>query len=149
MDSPYRRPGMRSCAVCFLFCLSKRWNKLSSCRWYEMVWRSDGITLIAYLRITVRFTKYVNRLGWINFSLVISWWRHQMETFPALLSICAGNSPVTGEFPAQRPVTRSFDVSLICAWVNTLEAGDLRRRRTHYGVTVMLPDHFWMLTHIL
>ena len=24
--------------------------------------------------------------------------------------ICAGNSPVSGEFPAQRPVTRSFDV---------------------------------------
>ena len=28
----------------------------------------------------------------------------------ALLAICAGNSPVPGEFPAQRPVTRSFDV---------------------------------------
>ena len=28
-----------------------------------------------------------------------SWWRHQMETFSALLAICAGNSPVTGEFP--------------------------------------------------
>ena len=37
-------------------------------------------------------------------------WRHQMETFSALLAICAGNSPVPGEFPAQRPVTRSFDV---------------------------------------
>ena len=33
-----------------------------------------------------------------------------METFSALLSICAGNSPVIGEFPAQRPVTRSLDV---------------------------------------
>ena len=38
------------------------------------------------------------------------WWRHQMETFSAVLAICAGNSPVTGKFPAQRPVTRSFDV---------------------------------------
>ena len=38
------------------------------------------------------------------------WWRHQMETFSALLALCAGNSSVTGEFPAQRPVTRSFDV---------------------------------------
>ena len=28
----------------------------------------------------------------------------------ASLDICAGNSPVPGEFPAQRPVTRSFDV---------------------------------------
>ena len=27
-----------------------------------------------------------------------------------LLAIRAGNSPVTGEFPAQRPVTRSFDI---------------------------------------
>ena len=37
-------------------------------------------------------------------------WRHQMETFSALLDIYAGNSPVTGEFPAQSPVMRSFDV---------------------------------------
>ena len=40
----------------------------------------------------------------------MSWWRHQMVTFSALLAICAGNSPVPGEFPTQRPVTRSFDV---------------------------------------
>ena len=39
-----------------------------------------------------------------------SWWRHQMETFSALLAICAGNSPVPGEFPTQKPVRRSFDV---------------------------------------
>ena len=32
-----------------------------------------------------------------------------MEAFSALLSFCAGNSPVTGEFPTQRPVTQSFD----------------------------------------
>ena len=40
----------------------------------------------------------------------VTWWRHQMETFSALLAICAENSPVPGEFTAQRPVTRSFDV---------------------------------------
>ena len=40
--------------------------------------------------------------------VLFSWWRHQMETFSALLAICAGNSPVPGEFPSQRPVTRSF-----------------------------------------
>ena len=33
-----------------------------------------------------------------------------METFSALLALCEGNSPVTGEFPSQRPVTRIFDV---------------------------------------
>ena len=32
------------------------------------------------------------------------------ETFSALLALCAGNSLVLGEFPTQRPVTRSFDV---------------------------------------
>ena len=42
--------------------------------------------------------------------LALPWWRHQMETFSALPVLCAGNSPVTGEFPTQRPVTRSFDV---------------------------------------
>ena len=31
-------------------------------------------------------------------------------TFPVLLAICAGNSPVTGECPLQRPVTRCFDI---------------------------------------
>ena len=39
-----------------------------------------------------------------------TWWRHQMETISALLALCARNSPVTGEFPSQRPGTRSFDV---------------------------------------
>ena len=33
-----------------------------------------------------------------------------MEKFSALLALCVGNSPVTGEFHAQRPVTRGFDV---------------------------------------
>ena len=33
-------------------------------------------------------------------------WKH----FSVLLAICEGNSPVTGEFPTQTPVTRSFDV---------------------------------------
>ena len=65
-----------------------------------------------------------------------------METFSAVLAICAGNSPVSGEFPTQRPVTRSFDVFFICVWingwVNNGEAGDLRRYRAHYDVTVML-----------
>ena len=39
-----------------------------------------------------------------------TWWHHQRETFFALLVFCAGNSRITGEFSAQRPVTRSFDV---------------------------------------
>ena len=65
-----------------------------------------------------------------------------METFSDLLAICAGNSPVTGEFPARRLVTRSFDVffnlRLKNVWVNIGEAGDLRRHRAHYDIIVML-----------
>ena len=65
-----------------------------------------------------------------------------METFSAFLAICAGNSPVTGEFPAQRPVTRSFGVFFDLAWINggvhNCEAGDLGRHRAHYDVTVMI-----------
>ena len=64
-----------------------------------------------------------------------TWWRYEMETFSVLLALCAGNSPVTGEFPSQRPMTRSFDVffdlRLNKRWVNNREAGDLRRHRAH------------------
>ena len=68
-----------------------------------------------------------------------------METFSALLALCAGNSPVTGEFYSQRPVTGSFDVFFIFArisgWVNNDEAGDVRRHRANYDVTVMNKAH--------
>ena len=47
---------------------------------------------------------------WTILETCIPWWRHQMETFSVVLAICAGNPPATGEFPAQRPVTQSFDV---------------------------------------
>ena len=74
-----------------------------------------------------------------------------METFSALLAICAVNSPVIGEFPAHRPVTRSFDVFFICAWingwVNSREAGDLRRHGAHYDITVMRLTWQLLLSH--
>ena len=58
--------------------------------------------------------KYVTRMRQVFNQLpsypTILWWRHQMETFSALLALCAGKSPVTDEFPSQRPVTRSFGV---------------------------------------
>ena len=64
-------------------------------------------------------------------------WKHVPRYWPF---VC-GNSLVTGEFPTQRPVTRSFMFSLICAWINSWvnnrEAGDLRRHRAHYDVIVM------------
>ena len=61
-----------------------------------------------------------------------------METFSVLLAICAGTSPVTGEFLIQRLVTRSFDVFF------DRGAVDLRRHRAHYDVIVMNQDMgFW------
>ena len=47
---------------------------------------------------------------WLQLRALSPWWHHQMETFSALLSICAENSPITGEFPSSRTVTRGFDV---------------------------------------
>ena len=41
---------------------------------------------------------------------VICMMTSSMETFSALLALCTGNSPVSGWFSAQRPVTRSFHV---------------------------------------
>ena len=76
---------------------------------------------------------------------VQTWWRHQMETFSASLAICAGNSPVHGEFPH----TKASDAELLCfrwsawinGWANNREAGDLRRHCAHYVVTVM--NNYW------
>ena len=67
-------------------------------------------------------------------------WRHQMEAFSALLALCEGNSPVTSEFPSQRPVMRRFVFSFICTWitgwVNGHDAGDLGLHRAHNDVIV-------------
>ena len=71
----------------------------------------------------------------LHLYFLFSWWRHQKETYSASLAfVTAGNSPVTGEFPSHRPVTRSFDVffdlRLKNGWVNNKDVGDLRRHRS-------------------
>ena len=75
------------------------------------------------------------------------WWRHQMETFSALLAIWAGNSPVPVNSPHKGQWRGTLMFSLICArmncWANNREADDLRRHRTHYDVIVMIT----MFTH--
>ena len=57
---------------------------------------------------------------------------------------CAGNSPVTGEFPSQKPwrgiLVFSLIRSWINGWVNNREAGDLSRHRAHYDVIVMMRE---------
>ena len=53
---------------------------------------------------------------------------HSWNTLRVTETFCAGNSPVTGEFPAQKPVTRTL-IFFVCAWisvwVNNREADDL------------------------
>ena len=49
-----------------------------------------------------------------------AWWRHQMETSSMLLALCAGNSPVTGEFPHKGQWRGVLMFSLICALNNRL-----------------------------
>ena len=79
----------------------------------------------------------------------VTWWRHQMKTFSTLLALCAGNSPVTGEFPSQRPETRSFDVFFELRLNKRLsEAGDLRRHCAHYDVIVMISYETTMHLHL-
>ena len=52
------------------------------------------------ISILVRRHLYIEAAPWIHRSHSMPpWWRHQMETFSALLAICAGNSPVPGDFP--------------------------------------------------
>ena len=70
-----------------------------------------------YVDMFIIMITLLPRYNTINFpqharnKLSCAWWRHQMETFSALLALCAGNSPVIGEFPSQRPITQSFDIS--------------------------------------
>ena len=73
-------------------------GNISNCKWKQAISisKKGGIESIVHFQI----------------EFVLSWWRYQMETVSALLALCAGNSPVTGEFPSQRPVTWSFDVFL-------------------------------------
>ena len=65
-----------------------------------------------------------------------------METLSALLALCAGNSPVPENSQHKGQWRGALMFSLICAriinWVNNREAGDLRRHRDHYDVSVMV-----------
>ena len=71
-----------------------------------------------------------------------AWWRHQVETFSALLALCVGNSPVPVNSPHKGQWLGALMFALICVWINSCvnnrEAGDLRRYCVHYGVTVMV-----------
>ena len=89
-----------------------------------------------------------------NRSGICAWWCHQMETFAVLLALCAGihgslvNSAHKGQW------RRALKFSLICAWtndwVNNRDAGDLRRHRANYDVTLMewMDEWQWHLQEV-
>ena len=57
------------------------------------------------------------------------------KLFSALLALCAGNSPVKGQWHG---ALMFFICAWINSWVNNREAGELRRHHAHYDVTVMV-----------
>ena len=70
------------------------------------------------------------RICWHETGFGLTWWRHQMEKFSALLVLCAGKSPVTAEFPSQRPVTGNFDMFF-----------ELRPNKQSWGWWFETPSH--------
>ena len=91
------------------------------------------------IRNDICVMKLQNGVKWGRLFLPVPRWRHQMDTFSVLLALCAGNSPVNSPHKGQWRGALMF--SLISAWLNgrvdNREAGDLRRHRAHYDVTVM------------
>ena len=77
---------------------------------------------------------------------VSPWWRHQIETFSALpywpfvrgIHRYPVNSPHKGQW--RRPLVFSLICARINDWVNTREAGDLRRRRAHYASHAVMTE---------
>ena len=99
--------------------------KMSSYQYRNSHYGDETILRPSYLHNGISYTGKMTSLYWIRAQylnvihlafLVLkrecsrTWWRHQMETFSALLALCAGNSSVPSEFPTQWPVTRGFDV---------------------------------------
>ena len=123
------------------FCNSFRWRTQRSA-----MLRDSIIEVSYWTQPATTCPRRQSSALWYIFTL--PWWRHQMETFSALLVICTGNSPVTSEFPDKGQWGGALMFSLICAWingwVNNCVPGDLSRDRAHYDVTVMI-----IFTHLL
>ena len=81
-------------------CLLKTWIRLVQ-KIKIRKWKQRGLVL---------FIRSWSTCFHCYYRVMLSWWRHEMEKISALLAFWAWNSPVPGEFPAQRPVARSFNV---------------------------------------
>ena len=77
------------------------------CEGFVAAWKDSLSPVMLVLETLIRMRLLFRIYPKVVFN---TWLRCQMETFSALLAICAENSLVPSEFPSQRPVTRSFDV---------------------------------------
>ena len=81
------------------------------------------------------------------YSITHTWWRHQMEHFPRYWPFVRGiqwspvNSPHKGKWRGALMFSLIF--TWLNGWVNSREAGDLRRYRAHYDVIVMIHGLAW------
>ena len=84
---------------------SYKCNKSSTAfHWWRIDWILFAENYVSLL--TVNHQHFVFRTGRIaSCSRGVIKWKH----FPRYWTLCARNSPVTVEFPSQRPIMRSFD----------------------------------------
>ena len=120
------------------------WVRLPCHRMFLM-YKYLNVTIKTGLYIKIWTHVYIDIL--FNYLINMSWWRHQMETFPRYWPFVWGihrwpvNSPQKGQWRG------ALMFSLICtvtnSWANNGDAGDLRRHRAHYDVILMLWDITW------
>ena len=110
----------------------------SNITWVQISWWNTWFILWFH---NIMFAHFSQRDSFSS----MTWWRHQMVTFSALLALCARNSPSPLNSQHKGQWRGALMFSLICAWINAWannrEAGDLRRHRAHYDVIVII--WFW------
>ena len=107
-EFPAQRPVTRSFGVSFDLRRNKRLNKQSCCWWFETLlrplWRQWNVIGVGD---QVQFSHEAMTGLWSISHIIMTSSNGNIFRVTAL---CAGNLPVTGEFPSQSLVTRSFDV---------------------------------------
>ena len=120
--------------------------------WEKLKTHAVSFNAHMYLELSKRFGNFANT------ACKTSMWLEISNTFLVPLWFCWvywkpnvciwKHFRVTGHLCTQRPVTRSFDVSLTCSWingwVNNRVTDDLRRHRIHYNVTVMVVIYYYI-----
>ena len=138
--------------------LAKQWfTKMNICYWKYM--KSYKMYLFYTWVVICRPTLDI----WIISSG--DWrWRHQMETFSALLALCAGNSPVPVNSPHKGQWRGALMFSLIYAWINDwvnnrdwlidwlidwflLYYSDKYRYNIYNNSTISIPSHIGLICH--